>query len=717
MGTTPTDEEQGIPQRLPGATLLRPGIMNPREYQLNIVKDAVEKNTLVVLPTGLGKTLISVLAAAQLLERNCDMKVLIMAPTKPLVLQHKTSFGKILNIDEEELIQMTGEVTPTLRMEQWSQGRIFFTTPQVVENDIAKGRLTLKDFCLVVFDEAHRAVKDYAYTAIAKHYMGTGVYPLLLGLTASPGGNSERVLEVCQALSIEKIIYRTHEDEDVSPYVHEIETEWREVELPAQYEPILGLLRRMVEIRVDKLRGFLPTDGAGGSNQYIGKRLLLTLGDRLREKLDKTPGPQRGPIFGYMMLQSSALSLLHAMELLESQGIRSLMRFLNHLEDEKDEKKAYKNIINDAMYPEMYKTVVDNLEVEHPKVEQLKLEIVKQYSKDKNAKILVFTQYRDSAALLSSAIRNDVFVVERFVGQASKLGDKGMDQEAQKEILDRFRNGEITVLVATSVAEEGLDIPDVDLVIFYEPIPSEIRFIQRKGRTGRSRVGKVVLLATQDSIDTAFYQASQRKIKRMREIMLSINTTLDLVQRGPRPPPTPIGTKPRPMIAEQRPSMPSTASTRPKVETKVHVSPMGPTATSEARLVREWVLETLEHKDEAYIEDLFERGSEEGMARGDMFKALEDLRKEGAVFKPRWDLVRKVKARKEDTKGQLEVTVLKVTQGCAQLLIDGETEALLEPEEFPGNLALIKKGKKFRVHGELYSSGGKKHLRVLDVVE
>ena len=691
--------------------------MSPREYQLAIVKDAVEKNTLVVLPTGLGKTLVSVLAAAQLLERNCDMRVLIMAPTRPLVLQHRASFEKLLEVDEDDLVQMTGEVPPEIRQELWSQGRIFFTTPQVVENDIAKGRLTLRNFCLVVFDEAHRAVKDYAYTAIARHYMEKGIYPLLLGLTASPGGNTERVLEVCGALSIEKIIYRTHEDEDVSPYVHNIETEWREVDLPQQYEGILHLLTRMVEIRVDKLRAFLPTDDAVGTTQYIGKRLLLTLGDRLHEKLDKTPGPQRGPIFGYMMIQSSALSLLHAMELLESQGIRSLMRFLNRLEDEKDDKKAYKNIINDALYPEMYKLVVDNVEVEHPKVEQLKLEIIKQYSKDKKAKILVFTQYRDSAALLSSAIKNDVFVVERFVGQASKLGDKGMDQEAQREILDRFRSGEITVLVATSVAEEGLDIPDVDLVIFYEPIPSEIRFIQRKGRTGRSRVGKVVLLATVDSIDTAYYHASQRKIKRMREIMSTINTTLGRVQRGPRPPPSPVGAKPRPIIAEERPRMRIAAPTRPKVATNVHISPMGPTATSEARIVRDWILDTLEAKDEEYIEDLFERGAEEGMIRADMYKTLEELRTEGLVFKPRWDLVKKIKERKDDKKGQLEITVLKVTQGCAQLLIDGETEALLVPEEFPGNLSMIKKGKKFRVHGVLYGTGGKKHLRVFEVFE
>jgi ERCC4-related helicase len=54
-----------------------------------------------------------------------------------------------------------------------------------------------------------------------------------------------------------------------------------------------------------------------------------------------------------------------------------------------------------------------------------------------------------------------------------------MSQEEQSAVLESFRNGEFDVLVATSIAEEGLDIPEVDLVVFYEPIPSEIRYIQR----------------------------------------------------------------------------------------------------------------------------------------------------------------------------------------------------------------------------------------------
>jgi ERCC4-related helicase len=94
-------------------------------------------------------------------------------------------------------------------------------------------------------------------------------------------------------------------------------------------------------------------------------------------------------------------------------------------------------------------------------------------------KAIVFTQYRDTAQHIVDILNSNGIKASRFVGQAKKQGDVGMKQEEQGQVLESFRKGEFSVLVATSIAEEGLDIPEVDLVIFYEPIPSEIRYIQR----------------------------------------------------------------------------------------------------------------------------------------------------------------------------------------------------------------------------------------------
>ena len=107
-----------------------------------------------------------------------------------------------------------------------------------------------------------------------------------------------------------------------------------------------------------------------------------------------------------------------------------------------------------------------------------------------------------------------------------------MTQENQKQVIQDFRNGAFRVLVATSIGEEGLDIPSVDAVVFYEPVPSEIRNIQRKGRAGRISYGEVVILVTKDTKDETYLMISRNREKRMREIVLRIKDTVERRGRG-----------------------------------------------------------------------------------------------------------------------------------------------------------------------------------------
>jgi ERCC4-related helicase len=146
---------------------------------------------------------------------------------------------------------------------------------------------------------------------------------------------------------------------------------------------------------------------------------------------------------------------------------------------------------------------------------------------------LVFTHYRDSATKVIEILNEGRIKAARFVGQAKMEFDIGMSQEEQSTVLESFRNGEFDVLVATSIAEEGLDIPEVDLVVFYEPIPSEIRYIQRRGRTGRKSAGSVVILAAKDTIDERYLYASKRRTEKMKEILSSIRPKLKPIQRTP----------------------------------------------------------------------------------------------------------------------------------------------------------------------------------------
>ena len=140
-------------------------------------------------------------------------------------------------------------------------------------------------------------------------------------------------------------------------------------------------------------------------------------------------------------------------------------------------------------------------------------------------------QYRDSALKIKEELENLPGVTaEIFVGQAKKR-DTGLSQKEQKALLNRFRDSEFNVLVATSIGEEGLDIIKVDLVIFYEPIPSAIRSIQRRGRTGRQEKGRVIILLTRNTRDEAFRWVAHHKEQKMYRILRNLKNKIKLDKR------------------------------------------------------------------------------------------------------------------------------------------------------------------------------------------
>ena len=223
---------------------------------------------------------------------------------------------------------------------------------------------------------------------------------------------------------------------------------------------------------------------------------------------------------------------------MESQGFYSLGTFLNRIQEEGG--KSHKMLIDDKRIIEI-RRLVEQLDKEHPKIQHLIKILGERFNSqisskntrnlgrresEKDSRVLVFTQYRDTAQHIVELLSKNKIRASKFVGQSKRQGDPGMKQEEQNTILEKFREGEFNVLVATSIAEEGLDIPEVDLVVFYEPIPSEIRHIQRRGRTGRKNLGSVLILATKDTIDERYLDVSRKKIQKMKSILSSINTQL-----------------------------------------------------------------------------------------------------------------------------------------------------------------------------------------------
>lgn len=476
-----------------------------RLYQEQIVANAIEKNTLVVLPTGLGKTMVAAMVAAHQLQRHPSSMMLFLAPTRPLVMQHYRTFKDLIKIDDS--VVLTGMDSVDKRKTLWTENKLVFATPQTIENDLMRG-LDLSDISLIVFDEAHRAVGDYAYKYIAEEYMKKARNPLILGLTASPSSDKTKVDEICSNLSIEQIEAKTEKDVDVKPYIQEVDTEWVKVELPDEFKKIKKMIEDVLRDDLRQLKKLQYLDTA--SMNKINKKTLLKLQSTIRQEI--TSGLDS---YQAASLVASVIKINHAIELLETQGLSALDAYFQRLGQQKS--KAVKRLLADKRMNTITKTVHDLsvLGLDHPKLERL-VEIVEEHKDDK---VLIFTQYRDSVNKIIDVLNRHDVLAHEFIGQASRGSQQGMSQKKQIEVLDKFRAGEFTALIATSVAEEGLDIPKVDVVVFYEPIPSEIRSIQRRGRTGRSATGKVIVLMAKGTRDEGYYWASVHKERKMRKIV------------------------------------------------------------------------------------------------------------------------------------------------------------------------------------------------------
>ena len=495
--------------------LLR-GEIKLREYQESAVAVALNRNTLVVLPTGLGKTIIALFVAIQRLGKFPDSKILFLAPTKPLAQQHVESFKKHLALEESQFALMTGEEPAQNRKVLWEKARAVFATPQTIENDLMTDDINLRDVSLVVFDEAHRAVGEYAYVFIAKKYAEQGKNPLSLALTASPGSSKEKIDEIVRNLNIEEVEIKTDRDRDVRPYVERMDAEWVKVELPENFKRLRDLLRGAMKDYFAYLRknGCLPGKDLAG----LGKRDLLELQSQLRQRM--LAGEN---VWNEISDAAALLKIQHGLELLETQGIASLDEYMKRLRTQKSKAVNVLMKREDITSAVGLAQILHNQGVDHPKLVKLKEIIKEQLERKRYSKIIVFAHYRDSVDKILSILDGEKDVAARkLIGQATKGEQKGMSQKEQKEMLSEFNNNIFNVLVGSSVAEEGLDIEEVDLVVFYEPIPSEIRTIQRRGRTARKKPGRLIILITIGTKDETYFWAAFHKERKMHAAMKEV---------------------------------------------------------------------------------------------------------------------------------------------------------------------------------------------------
>lgn len=506
--------------------------ISPREYQLKILESCINKNCLVVLPTGLGKTLIALMLVIERLQKFPGEKVLFLAPTKPLVEQHFNYFKKHLPELFAEIEIFTGEINAEKRKKIWQTADIIFSTPQCIANDLKKKVYALNEVCLLVEDEAHRCVKNYDYTFISKDYISKSVHPRVLGLTASPGSDSEIIKTICKNLSIEEVEIRTRQSDDVKEYVQEINMRIIKVEFPEMFEEIRKNLKEIFDRKVQELKNRKLFFG------NANKVTLLECQSKIMGSINS--GNKNMNLFAGASACSVSIKIQHALELLETQTLYSLNNYFEKMIEEanKGKSKAVKSLVSTKEFSKSRIILQEMLArgLEHPKLLELKDLIDKKINgkKSKNKlKIIIFSQYRDNGIKICKELNSIKGIKAKiFVGQLKKSDSQGLisglNQKEQKKIIDEFSRGEFNVLCATSIGEEGLDIPEVNSVIFYEPVPSAIRKIQRMGRTARLSKGEIITLITKNTRDESHYWSAHHKEKKMHNAISTIKKDLNV---------------------------------------------------------------------------------------------------------------------------------------------------------------------------------------------
>ncbi|EGW35611.1 uncharacterized protein SPAPADRAFT_48591 [Spathaspora passalidarum NRRL Y-27907] len=515
-------------------TYIYPTNFQIRDYQYNIVQRAFYDNLLVALPTGLGKTFIASTVMLNFLRWFPQSKIIFMAPTRPLVAQQIKACCSITGIPSSKVAILLDK-TRKNREEIWDTRQVFFTTPQVVENDLARGILNPKSVVLLVIDEAHRARGNYSYNNVVKFLSRFNNSFRILALTATPAGDVEGVQDIIDNLKISKVEVRTEHAIDITKYMKRKQIVKRTVNASSEIQELIGLLATAISpvLKSANERGVFDITDPTRINHFqcMEASRKVTMNRTMPSGLKWS---------NFYMLQLLGV-VGQCYRRLNIYGVRSFYTYFNEKYNEFKGKKSKSQINSDFYFSDEIKQVLKRSDevlkgkgYSHPKIETLMDELTDFFADgvSSDSRVIIFTEYRESALEIVQCIERTetnlkphIFIgqskeKERFDETKSKTkgkskkrahdGDddvrdstrtssedaqiKGMNQKLQKEIIKKFKAGAYNILVATSIGEEGLDIGEVDLIICYDSTSSPIKNIQRMGRTGRKRDGKVVLL-------------------------------------------------------------------------------------------------------------------------------------------------------------------------------------------------------------------------------
>ncbi|NWT76148.1 FANCM protein, partial [Prunella himalayana] len=514
-----------------GSIWIYPTNLPVRPYQERMAGAALLANTLVCLPTGLGKTFVAAVVMYNFYR---------WFPS-----------GKALG-----------------RRELWNTKRVFFLTPQIMVNDLSRGTCPAVEIKCLVIDEAHKALGNHAYCQVVRELSKYTNQFRVLALSATPGSDTKAVQQVISNLLIAQIEVCAEDSPEIQPYSHERQVEKIVVPLGEELVEIQNTYIKVLEAFAGRLIkvGVLSRRDIPSLTKY---QIILA-----RDQYRKNPSAQHAGIHQGIIEGDFALciSLYHGYELLLQMGIRSLFIYLwgimdgskglsrtkSELGRNEDFMELYQQLqamfSDTAVTPESGSVCKSTTEKKkefvysHPKLKKLEEIVIEHFKSWKqgcsgksegsagDTRVMIFSSFRDSVqeiaemlARLSPAVR-----AMTFVGHSSGKSSRGFTQKEQLE-------GGYNTLVSTCVGEEGLDIGEVDLIVCFDAQRSPVRLVQRMGRTGRRRHGRIVVILAQGREERTYNQSQCNK--RSIHKAISGNKTLRFYQHSPRMVPEGINPK------------------------------------------------------------------------------------------------------------------------------------------------------------------------------
>ncbi|XP_071625686.1 uncharacterized protein [Temnothorax longispinosus] len=522
-----------------GNTWIYPENYPVRQYQYNIVQSALYRNTLVCLPTGLGKTFIAAVVMYNFWRWYPYGKIIFLAPTKPLVAQQIDACYEIMGIPSVDMIELTGAVSQKKREVAWRKKRIIFATPQVFHNDLDRSIIPSHLIKCVVIDEAHKALGKHSYCECIKILSTQNQYFRILALSATPGNKLDNVHEVIQNLHISHLELRDENSIDIIPYVNKRKVD---IILVPLSDELAAFKERYITIMDRHVKFLIQCNVLRGHTANISKGRVFYLLKEFKTKTDKS-----GNYGQIMKILNMLLTMYHAYELMIRHGLRAFRKFYETHSDKfwMHSEDQLRDLLHDievylGPFPELFPNgdvseMPENIVFGHNKFHKLK-ELLEHHFNNNNSdredtRAIVFVEYRD--------IVNEVYILllqskpiirpQMFVGQA------GQKQKQQIKALEDFRSNRVNVLISTSIGEEGLDVGEVDLIICFDVSQhSPIRLVQRMGRTGRKRDGHIIVLVTDGKEHENLKSTLSRRDSLNNKILNTSNIFSSLYDNNPR---------------------------------------------------------------------------------------------------------------------------------------------------------------------------------------